>query len=476
MNQLPEASDVSGLDRTHPYTKEKPYACQCGSSFTRRDLLRRHERLVHEPAAPANVHDDIPSIQHSIQAEIMVSTVGASSDADNRSSQISISSGRTLPLPPEYHHIYSTLRDQPSKNNPLHDFTAFIDNSGLRQLAHPPEVANLRHIASHSERDSVSVSDIVEANQSPSSQLERSEVRTSCLCKRVFVVQIDPTKLRAWLMGAHYPILVVSDYMLQPYLGQLGDFTVPPTQSIERYYKAYMENGRFQVIHPSLSPVNFHISLKLAILALGAQLLFENRNATSLFRASRSITLELWTSQDNIQQGTPQKFQLASAFLLLTDFVKEKTNHLHFPSSSVFCRAGSYAPWDIMKLPHLMRTEVFGLCVALIQTVLFQSLPGVLNIAQHIRFPCSPDAWNLRSPEEFATALHTPAGCFPQADEIHEVFETFFEGTMPRTTGLTLPTLYILVTLLTQRVIPPRELTSPNHYSIKENTCSQQVE
>lgn len=94
--------------------------------------------------------------------------------------------------------------------------------------------------------------------------------------------------------------------MLQPYLGELENFTAPPTQSIERYYRTYMENGRLQVIHPSIRPDDFHISLKLAILALGAQILLENRNATSLFKASRSITLKLWISEANIQQGAQQ--------------------------------------------------------------------------------------------------------------------------------------------------------------------------
>ena len=28
-------------------TKEKPYSCSCGHSFSRKDLLTRHERLAH---------------------------------------------------------------------------------------------------------------------------------------------------------------------------------------------------------------------------------------------------------------------------------------------------------------------------------------------------------------------------------------------------------------------------------------------
>ncbi|KAH7145382.1 hypothetical protein B0J13DRAFT_474028, partial [Dactylonectria estremocensis] len=441
MNQLlPEDSDFSSSDRPHlctycnrrfrrpehlqrhirTHTKEKPYACQCGSSFTRRDLLRRHERLVHEPAAPTIVHNGIPSMSASIQAEITVSTVGASSDADSRPSQVSISSGTALPLPPEYHHTcktsmlcgaYSmpTRGYQPSKDNPLHDFTAFINNSGLRKLAHLPEVTSLRQAASYLECDTISGSNIVEVDRSPSSQLERSEIRTPCL--------------------------LVSDHMLQPYLGELENFTAPPTQSIERYYRTYMENGRLQVIHPSIRPDDFHISLKLAILALGAQILLENRNATSLFKASRSITLKLWISEANIQQGAQQKFQLTSAFLLLTEFVKGDQpltlpQQLSVLQSGLICSLGynETSTFDVCevdfnewaKAETERHTEVFGLCVVLIQNFLFQSLPGVSNIGRHVQFPCSPDAWNIRSHEEFSTTLNTPIGLFPHTDGIHE--------------------------------------------------------
>jgi hypothetical protein len=37
-------------------TKEKPFICFCGASFTRSDLLRRHEKLVHTiPTVPEDV-------------------------------------------------------------------------------------------------------------------------------------------------------------------------------------------------------------------------------------------------------------------------------------------------------------------------------------------------------------------------------------------------------------------------------------
>ena len=49
----------------NPDTKEKPYICHCGRSFTRKDLLTRHERLNHHRSGrrsltPVNAGADGP--------------------------------------------------------------------------------------------------------------------------------------------------------------------------------------------------------------------------------------------------------------------------------------------------------------------------------------------------------------------------------------------------------------------------------
>lgn len=47
-------------------TKEKPYICHCGSAFSRRDLLTRHQRISHESATStspdAPTSDDVPQV------------------------------------------------------------------------------------------------------------------------------------------------------------------------------------------------------------------------------------------------------------------------------------------------------------------------------------------------------------------------------------------------------------------------------
>lgn len=94
----------------------------------------------------------------------------------------------------------------------------------------------------------------------------------------------------------------VSNDCLQPYLEEVRGFRLPPVQSIERYFKAYMQSNHLQFIHKSIRPEDTHVALNLAMLALGAQFLLENWNATSLFKASRNIALKLWTSQETVRQ------------------------------------------------------------------------------------------------------------------------------------------------------------------------------
>ncbi|KPM40998.1 hypothetical protein AK830_g5555 [Neonectria ditissima] len=282
---------------TRTHTKEKPYACPCGSSFARRDLLRRHERLVHDPtaAAPANIQRDLPSTASSPRAEIIVSLPGASPGAETGPSQTSISSGTSLPLPPEYHHLYSTLVHQPPEDNPLHDFTTFLHNSGLRQLACAPELPQPQRLDSHPTPDDSSTADPIGAASTATSYLVLSRIETR--------------------------YTGVSDDRLQPYLEKLGGFRLPPVQSIERYFKAYMESSHIQFIHKSIDPDDTHVALNLAMLALGAQILLEDWNATSLFKASRSIALHVWTSQDKVQPEGFEKIQLTGVFLLLIEYI-----------------------------------------------------------------------------------------------------------------------------------------------------------
>lgn len=67
----PTSYDIVADNRTHgPDTKEKPYKCSCGSAFSRRDLLQRHERLAHHGGLPEVVLSRAPTTTVSAPAAI----------------------------------------------------------------------------------------------------------------------------------------------------------------------------------------------------------------------------------------------------------------------------------------------------------------------------------------------------------------------------------------------------------------------
>ncbi|KAL2842140.1 hypothetical protein BJX68DRAFT_257905 [Aspergillus pseudodeflectus] len=70
---------------TRRHTNEKPFACRCGALFTRRDLLRRHERIVHPSwtnANESNVPDQVLDNDHEISVRSQQETSPV--DSQNR--------------------------------------------------------------------------------------------------------------------------------------------------------------------------------------------------------------------------------------------------------------------------------------------------------------------------------------------------------------------------------------------------------
>ncbi|KAF6802950.1 regulatory protein amda-related protein, partial [Colletotrichum sojae] len=108
---------------TRIHTKEKPFSCDCGLSFSRKDLLKRHKRLHHtgdedstgrSSGSTGNI--DGPSAEllpkptegasHSL---VQASLTDQPTNEVERTGTVSRSEdsllGQTLPVPPEYRHI-----------------------------------------------------------------------------------------------------------------------------------------------------------------------------------------------------------------------------------------------------------------------------------------------------------------------------------------------------------------------------------
>lgn len=161
----------------HLDTKEKPYVCDCGAAFARRDLLHRHERLTHTGAADARTQNNATP-RLTVDRETIMTGLEPSSTsrgqlqtnaivsnarvAEQHAEQglvpevdttINSASDHALPFPPEYYHLgQHPQRQKPhqpswltiagasflgssAEGNVLSQFNDFLNCSGLRQVA-----------------------------------------------------------------------------------------------------------------------------------------------------------------------------------------------------------------------------------------------------------------------------------------------------------------------------------------------------
>lgn len=125
-------------------TKEKPFVCSCGLTFTRQDLLKRHARLSsHEPSLVAedvagdegNMDDDISGEQRSYsQLNNGISRDQVLSNVSHHPTQTQDPSCNIVPLDPGVHNQRILLADvhrNPNGHNVVFDQNMHISGCEL---------------------------------------------------------------------------------------------------------------------------------------------------------------------------------------------------------------------------------------------------------------------------------------------------------------------------------------------------------
>ncbi|KAI1471084.1 uncharacterized protein F4812DRAFT_455196 [Daldinia caldariorum] len=90
------------------YTKEKPYVCHCGSAYSRRDLLTRHQRITHETISPRSSDGLSSEDNHQLSAT-----------EEDPTSEDHISSTASIPDLSMDHNIHQH-QPAPPYSNPAH--------------------------------------------------------------------------------------------------------------------------------------------------------------------------------------------------------------------------------------------------------------------------------------------------------------------------------------------------------------------
>ncbi|PYI35953.1 hypothetical protein BP00DRAFT_483824 [Aspergillus indologenus CBS 114.80] len=242
------------------HTHEKPYECDCGASFSRRDLLKRHQSIGHAPITPST-EDPSPAEVH---------------NTSNVQSQVEYSHSNLQPSLPELadlHDIAQGLPNQTShypnlqlEGNPLfssqdllvlQDLEMFSNNMGLNNEWYLPTEPSITQIfAGDSGFNLITNSSIAPASGA---------------------YPADPDQALSKLPTEREAVAVKN---------------LPSCHSLSRFANGFFDG--FYPHYPMVHIPTFRIDecepeCLLAMCALGAEFRHENRKAVVLFHAAMDI-------------------------------------------------------------------------------------------------------------------------------------------------------------------------------------------
>ncbi|KAM6529530.1 hypothetical protein FALCPG4_007661 [Fusarium falciforme] len=447
---------------TRIHTKEKPYRCHCGSSFSRRDLLLRHERLAHQSSQPPAFSSGEMMVASAPATITSTAEVSDQNTLEGQSITVTLTPQTPVSQPFASNVARSHLSiPQHAENHPLYDFNNFLGNSSLV------------HLVNGTVTDEAGGTDAVHPVDAPPAVY--SSIPAPALWNPV-----DPgiasllTTVTTCEIAVQLTISILSDPSMQQFMDLDPGFSLPSSQTAARYLKSFFQNCEFPIIHPQyLQSDSLSAVLGLIVLALGAKYLLEGQKASLLFNASKSMAIKHWTSS---QQGQPQNTrwsadQLALAFLLLLEYVKlEKAQDLLRDMNILQSGLIFYLSISGDHISHSSETEkqftrwvqnetkrriqVFGYCASILNAFLFSFLPALPKPSPYLQLPCSPDAWACSTSEEseqVEEALQSARTdrLLPWFDSILSQVEA---ATEPQITASTLQFAYFAAALLCRRI------------------------
>ncbi|KAJ5653267.1 hypothetical protein N7490_000270 [Penicillium lividum] len=340
--------------RTH--TKEKPFICFCGSAFTRRDLLKRHNRITHQDALtspdsqPALKADQRPhsvtpaAVPHYDAPARPVGSIPESSPVHQwpatqhgHVSYLSPSHGGMMPSHPTAHsapdshpgmHDPAMLQAAqlllpgdyqapalpylPEDLNHFQEFTHFLDSIGLpaEWLPAEGEAAQIQDVG-------------LEDVQRPPQTQEQSRPANPREESR------GDSPFRSWLPSVprgDQSLTSLSDTepphankssrfnvsedqrfrlaaSLEDFRNVIPDFTLPSRHTLTRYLTSYFEgfHPHIPFIHiPTFRFNECSPELILAMMTIGAQYRFEHRTAERIFHVSKAVLYERMSRESQV--------------------------------------------------------------------------------------------------------------------------------------------------------------------------------
>ncbi|KAJ5528279.1 hypothetical protein N7513_012438 [Penicillium frequentans] len=304
------------------HTQEKPFVCHCGSSFTRQDLLSRHERLCHSPVGVEELTapTDAPNIQIQEDLEDLISHSHVTfepSSTLNENSMVSqvpdlVSAEATYlpcvtsPVEDLYGHMgqSSTFLNEPnvwnnevfSFNNviPSHFFDTDISLCDLFQQFAPgqPPPSHTGHTTEIGQIDQPQIP-ISTAPQQTATRTPPLPPRFPSTDDQLHHNNLDVGSDTAgcpWILSAS-AYKHISERVAEK-KSVLFDFKLPSRFTLMRYLEGYFcgFHDHLPFLHPAIfDPQSIEPELLLALAAVGALYRFEPAKSHQLYDAARFL-------------------------------------------------------------------------------------------------------------------------------------------------------------------------------------------
>ncbi|KAM0689375.1 hypothetical protein Q7P36_011453 [Cladosporium allicinum] len=403
-------------ERSH--TKEQPFRCHlCPHAFTRRDLLTRHHRLLHKNASP---------LATSANASIQVNNQGQDHDPGHVADEIPVD---LEPALPEFDFWNYALLD---------DFALMDDSLMLPSNDYSPPYQPIVPLLGTPSVPALSETGISiphstqqGAPESAFRTCETSDTHSrygSRLPTLEPEERLVPTSAGKPSRPAHRSHITIP--CMQSITSQLALFghvlpsnwTLPSRHTLNRYVSSYIRgfHRHYPILHvPTLRLETLPVELVLAIASLGAQYCLERTAGFELFYLAKPIALERATRQQTAHNGrleptggdapdtvvdVVQEYSPSHEALSVRSILEALLQNIALEDVSEQSTK-EWAGW--VWAESLKRARLIVFCFFNLQTLVFDVPPMMLVHKLNVKLPCSEQAWEAPSAEDWRKHCNT---------------------------------------------------------------------